>query len=210
MPKLIDHDKRRSELVEAAWDLIAADGVYGATVRHVALRAQVDPGSVRYIFPTRDELLLAAAAELRERVKADIARRTDDYSRPDQAMFRLAAALPSSEERQLQWRVERAFRFGMNQLSALGPTIRSCRAARLLEVRESISTMASDLGVSEQAITFEVHRAQALSEGLGELLSDGATSSDEARQTLLTHLRGAQRNWRLSRAATEREAVGRG
>lgn len=206
VPKLIDHDKRRSEIIGAAWDLIGADGVYGATVRHVASRAQVDPGSLRYIFRTQGDLLLAAASDLCARLTADVAGRSDDYSRPEQAMYRLAAALPSSSEHQLQWRVERAFRFGLNQFPALTPVVGACRTARLVEVRNAVSEMAFGLGVSEPTLDFEVHRTHALSEGLGELLSDDAMLRADARQTLLTHLQGAQDNWRLSRAAKVREA----
>ena len=205
MPKLIDHGRRRAELIEASWNLIAADGVYGATVRHVAERAHLDPGSVRYIFPSQDQLLLAAAAELHERVRVGAVRRADDYSRPEQAAFRLAAALPSDNERQLEWRVERAFRFGANQLPALAPTVRACRETRLVEVREVLAVVASELDVSEQTLGFEVQRTHALTEGLGELLSDDAVSRTDARQTLLTHLHGTQENWRLGHLARVRE-----
>lgn len=206
MPKLIDHDRRRSEIIGAAWELIAADSVNAATVRHVAMRAQLDPGSLRYVFRTQNDLLLAAASDLCARVKGDVAGRADDYSRPDRAMYRLAAALPRNNEHQLQWRVERAFRFGMNQLPVLAPLVRACRAARQAEVRKAVSEMASGLDVSDTTIDFEVQRAHALGEGLGELLSDGTMSSEASRKMLLTHLRGAQENWKLARAAKLRDA----
>lgn len=94
MPKLINHEKRRLDLIHATWELIAAAGVHAATVRRVAERAHVDPGSVRYIFPSQAELLAAAVAELRTRVVAGVARRQTAYSRTDQATARLIASLP--------------------------------------------------------------------------------------------------------------------
>lgn len=126
--------------------------------------------------------------------------------RTTRGRIRLAAALPSDNERQLEWRVERAFRFGANQLPALAPVVRACRATRLDEVHAVMAVMISDLSVSEQTLGFEVQRAHALMEGLGELLSDDVVSRSDARQTLLAHLHGAQENWRLGHLARGREA----
>jgi AcrR family transcriptional regulator len=53
MPKLIDHEVRRLELVEAAWRVILRDGAGRVSVRAVAAEAGVSAGSLRHLFPTQ-------------------------------------------------------------------------------------------------------------------------------------------------------------
>jgi len=56
-------DLRRAALVRATLDLIAEDGVRGATVRAIAERAAVTQGMIRHYFSTKEELVLAAYLE---------------------------------------------------------------------------------------------------------------------------------------------------
>lgn len=191
MPKLIDHATRRLELVNAAWDLIAADGVDAATVRHVAERARVAPGSVRYIFPSQDDLLRAVVSELVERVRADIAERASNYSRPEHAAARLSVAVPLSDEQELLWRVERALRFGdVADVSA-------CRKVRANECRDALGALARRVEVPPVTLAFEQTRTLALLEGLAEQLCDSpaAVTREDARSVVLTHVRGVQADW---------------
>ena len=60
MPKLIDHDLRRRELVEASWQVIADEGLEGVTMRKVAAAARCTTGRITHYFENREELLLAA------------------------------------------------------------------------------------------------------------------------------------------------------
>jgi AcrR family transcriptional regulator len=53
-------DRRRHDLVEATLDCIAEQGLAGATVRAIALRAGVTAGLIRHYFPGKQELLQAA------------------------------------------------------------------------------------------------------------------------------------------------------
>lgn len=53
-------DKRREDLIAATLDCVAERGLAGATVREIALRADVTPGLIRYYFPTKDDLIGAA------------------------------------------------------------------------------------------------------------------------------------------------------
>ncbi|WP_093030563.1 TetR family transcriptional regulator C-terminal domain-containing protein [Roseovarius azorensis] len=56
-------DLRRSALVRATLDLIAEEGVRGATVRAIAERAEVTQGLIRHYFSTKEDLVLAAYLE---------------------------------------------------------------------------------------------------------------------------------------------------
>lgn len=60
MPKIVDHDQRRAELVDALWRVVTRDGVAAITIRSVAAEAGVPPGLVSYYFPDRAALLAGA------------------------------------------------------------------------------------------------------------------------------------------------------
>ena len=57
MPKIVDHDERRLELVDATWRIIARLGIEGATMREIATEAGFANGALKPYFPTRDTLL---------------------------------------------------------------------------------------------------------------------------------------------------------
>jgi len=60
VPKIVDHDKRRVELVEATWRIIASRGIEGATMREIAAEAGFANGALKPYFPTKDDLLTFA------------------------------------------------------------------------------------------------------------------------------------------------------
>lgn len=60
MPKVVDHDQRRVELVEATWRIIARHGIEGATMRDIAAEAGFANGALKPYFPTKDDLLTFA------------------------------------------------------------------------------------------------------------------------------------------------------
>lgn len=64
MPKIVDHDKRRLELVEATWRIIAKRGIEGATMREIAMEAGFANGALKPYFPTKDDLLTFAFAHV--------------------------------------------------------------------------------------------------------------------------------------------------
>jgi AcrR family transcriptional regulator len=53
-------DKRREDLIAATLECVAERGLSGATVREIALRADVTAGLIRYYFPAKDDLIGAA------------------------------------------------------------------------------------------------------------------------------------------------------
>ncbi|NUP73233.1 MAG: TetR family transcriptional regulator, partial [Sinomonas sp.] len=57
MPKIVDHDQRRLELVDALWRIVAERGLDGATMREIAAEAGFANGALKPYFPTKDRLL---------------------------------------------------------------------------------------------------------------------------------------------------------
>lgn len=64
MPKIVDHDQRRVELVGATWRIIAREGIEGATLREIAAEAGFANGALKPYFPTKDDLLAFAFAHV--------------------------------------------------------------------------------------------------------------------------------------------------
>ncbi|MEO5323055.1 TetR family transcriptional regulator C-terminal domain-containing protein [Mesorhizobium sp. CC13] len=61
-------ERRRQDLIEATLDCVAENGLAGATVRAIALRAGVTAGLIRHYFPGKEDLLQAAYATVMGRM----------------------------------------------------------------------------------------------------------------------------------------------
>jgi AcrR family transcriptional regulator len=48
MPKIVDHDKQRVLVAEAAWRIIRKNGMEQASVRNIAEEAGISVGSMRH------------------------------------------------------------------------------------------------------------------------------------------------------------------
>ena len=95
MPKEVDHQARRRELADAACRVIGRHGLAGATLAQVAEESGWSIGSIRYYFPSKDELLAAALWRVGERMDERIRRRTaDGMSLADLRTAAQAAVIP--------------------------------------------------------------------------------------------------------------------
>ncbi|WP_407547923.1 TetR family transcriptional regulator C-terminal domain-containing protein [Streptomyces sp. Pv4-95] len=72
MPKIVDREERRREVVEAVFRVVARGGIQQATLQNVAAEAGLAVGSVRHYFESHPELLTAAAREMVHRVEARV------------------------------------------------------------------------------------------------------------------------------------------
>lgn len=59
MPKVVDHDQRRQDLVQATLRIIVRQGLTGATMRDIAAEAGFANGVVKTYFGTKADLLAA-------------------------------------------------------------------------------------------------------------------------------------------------------
>ena len=70
MPKDVDHDERREELLEAVWRVIARDGMERATIRAIARETGWSSGVLAHYFADKDEILVSALRLAYERIAA--------------------------------------------------------------------------------------------------------------------------------------------
>ncbi|WP_313811029.1 TetR family transcriptional regulator C-terminal domain-containing protein [Glutamicibacter sp.] len=76
MPKIVDHDQRRREIVEVTWRFIARDGIDKLNLRDLAAAAGFANGGLKPYFPTKDSILTATfgyvAAATNARIEAGV------------------------------------------------------------------------------------------------------------------------------------------
>lgn len=99
MPKIVDHDERRLELVDATWRIIARLGIEGATMREIALEAGFANGALKPYFPTKDTLLEFAFSHVFNRTNQRIASATQGKAGLSALRAFCAEVLPLDEER---------------------------------------------------------------------------------------------------------------
>lgn len=104
MPKIVDHDARRAEYVDALWRLVSRDGAGAISVRALAAEAGVSPSNVVHYLPSRAAMLAAAVREhLGEaRRRADAIRARSDSVDVDLATDLVMVAIPDSPKRRRQ------------------------------------------------------------------------------------------------------------
>ncbi|MFT4396460.1 TetR/AcrR family transcriptional regulator [Gordonia lacunae] len=76
MPRLVDHDERRSAIVAAAWRLLAARGIDGISMRDLATEAGYTNGALSHYFAGKDEILRTAYEYVIEATNSRIASAT--------------------------------------------------------------------------------------------------------------------------------------
>ncbi|CAB4322528.1 MAG: TetR family transcriptional regulator [Actinobacteria bacterium] len=64
MPKIVDHEERRSLLVAALWRIVQRDGASGITIRNVAAEAGIPKSTMEHYFADRLSLLSAAVSQV--------------------------------------------------------------------------------------------------------------------------------------------------
>lgn len=111
MPRLVDHEARRHEIVLATWRLIAERGIEATTMRELARELGLANGSVTHYFPDKSAILTAAFAHVFAATNARVAAHRTASGATGLAALRafLLEAAPIDEERALEARIVIAF-----------------------------------------------------------------------------------------------------
>jgi AcrR family transcriptional regulator len=110
MPKIVDHDQRRRELLLATAAVIAAEGIQAATVRRIAQQAGCTTGLVTHYFAGKDDLIIGALRHVHA-AAADRMRMARGRQASGMGALRavLLEALPLTSAGQFEWRVWLSF-----------------------------------------------------------------------------------------------------
>lgn len=71
MPKIVDHEQRRAEVLQATWRVVTTLGLHEATTRRIAKEAGYSNGVLAHYFAGKDDILVSALqmAHARARVR---------------------------------------------------------------------------------------------------------------------------------------------
>ncbi|MFB4267380.1 TetR/AcrR family transcriptional regulator [Nonomuraea sp. GTA35] len=125
MPKIVDHDERRREVLSAASRVIVRDGIDAATTRAIAKEAGYSNGVLAHYFADKDEILLSALRQSHRRIRGRITGKVAGMTGLAALREVLLDNLPLDDERAEETRLEVSF------------WSRSLAAERLAEVQRA-------------------------------------------------------------------------
>jgi len=109
MPKIVDHDERRREIVRATWRVIRRIGVDATTVREIAKEAGYSNGVLAHYFTNKEELLILAHEQAFEQAELRMEEKSTGMVGLDHLRALLLEALPLDEERDLEAYIDVSF-----------------------------------------------------------------------------------------------------
>jgi AcrR family transcriptional regulator len=109
MPKIVDWDERRDEILSATWRVIARDGITGATIRAIAKEANCSRGILGHYFDDKADILGSALVLSHRRVGARMAQASTGLTGLPALRAVMLEALPLDERRDLEAQIEISF-----------------------------------------------------------------------------------------------------
>jgi AcrR family transcriptional regulator len=109
MPKIVNWDERRDEILAATWRVIARDGIAKATIRAIAREAHCSAGVLAHYFDDKADILGSALLLSHRRVVARMDVRVAGRTGLDALRVIMLEALPLDDERDLEAQIEISF-----------------------------------------------------------------------------------------------------
>ncbi|MDA8265506.1 MAG: TetR/AcrR family transcriptional regulator [Actinomycetota bacterium] len=109
MPKIVDRELRRDEVVQATWRVIARVGIDNVSIREIAAEAGHSTGVIAHYFKNKDEVLTTALQLAWRREVDRIARATATLSGFGALEALVAEVLPVGGDRTLEMAVWMSF-----------------------------------------------------------------------------------------------------
>src|ERR1700685_4840109 len=120
MPKIVDWEARRDEILSATWRVIARDGLARAPIRATAREASCSPGILAHYFDDKADILGSALLMSHRRVAARMDAGTAGLSGLEALEVVMLEALPLDEGRDLEAQIEMSFWGGVLGPAKLG------------------------------------------------------------------------------------------
>jgi AcrR family transcriptional regulator len=109
MPKIVDWDEKRDEILSATWRVIARDGLARTTIRAIALEAGCSRGILSHYFNDKADILGSALVLSHRRVGRRIEQRMAGLNGLAALRVVMLEALPLDAERDLEAQIEVSF-----------------------------------------------------------------------------------------------------
>lgn len=99
MPKVVDHEERRQQLVEAAWRVINRVGLERTTIREIAAESGSSTGALAHYFRTKDDILRSALERADDEIRVRLEGIPPEAHPLQTLRHTLAQALPLDDRR---------------------------------------------------------------------------------------------------------------
>ncbi|WP_144659700.1 TetR/AcrR family transcriptional regulator [Paenarthrobacter nicotinovorans] len=199
MPKIVDAEARRQEVVHAVFRIIASDGLERASLREVADEAGLAVGSVRHYFASSDELLVFSFGAVIDRIAGRLesalaAVEQEVLGTPEQdaaVLNLLGQLLPLDEELAVDACVWMAFRHAARIKPVLAPEAERSHRAVAAIVGRLILLLNPAQADHQQNLVTEAERLLATMDGLSmhALLQPEWMTAEVCSDVLTAHLR---------------------
>jgi AcrR family transcriptional regulator len=202
MPKIVDWDARRDEILSATWRVIARDGITGATIRAIAREANCSRGILAHYFDDKADILGSALVMSHRRVVARMNARADGLTGLEALRVVMLEALPLDGQRDLEAQIEISF-WGR----ALGnPALRELQHAEFDRFAERLRGFLAEAEQDGELrdgvdLTLAAHQLLVLIDGLSaeRVLYPDRVTPDRQQQMLDQLLAGLRREPRFVR-----------
>lgn len=165
MPKIVDHDARREEIVDAVVGVVHRAGFAEVSVRSVALEAGWSAGATRHYFTSRQELLGFAMRTLAGRAAQRLERHRESAVDVEGVARLLEEVLPLDAARRAESEVWMALAVAARTDPSLQAVWRAVHS-RLRGLMESCVLMLAQISSGDLDIPTETARLHALTDGL--------------------------------------------
>jgi AcrR family transcriptional regulator len=199
VPKIVDAEARRQEVVQAVFRIIASDGLERASLREVADEAGLAVGSVRHYFSSSDELLVFSFAAVIDRIAGRLeSAMTVVEAEPPGSSGQQAAVLnllgqflPLDEELAVDSCVWMAFRHAARIKPVLAAEAERSHRTVAAVVGRLIMLLNSGEADAQQTLVAEAERLLATMDGLcmHALLQPEWMTAEMCSDVLTAHLR---------------------
>jgi AcrR family transcriptional regulator len=109
LPKIVDWEARKDEILQATWQVIARDGLSRTTVRAIAREADCSLGILSHYFDDKMDILASALLLSHRRVRERTEKKVVGLNGMSALRIAMLEALPLDAERQLEARIEVSF-----------------------------------------------------------------------------------------------------
>ncbi|WP_433516335.1 TetR/AcrR family transcriptional regulator [Nonomuraea sp. CA-143628] len=191
MPKIVDHDERRREVLSAARRVIVRDGIDAATTRAIAKEAGYSNGVLAHYFADKDEILLSALRQSHQRIRERLTRKIEGATGLAALRELLLDNLPLDAERTQETRLEVSFW----SRSLASERLAEVQRAEADELRGAVRTLLGEARAAGELTTDEnlddiTERLLALVDGLSLhlLLYPGRLSRVDLERLMLATL----------------------
>ena len=165
MPRVVDHEERRWEIVFALWLVIAQHGIEGVSLRQVAAEAGVSMGRIQHYFGTKDALVLAGCTALVDRAYGGY-QETADTAPRDRLLYVVSQQIPKDDAGRMGVSVWYAYVAKSINHTAVRQVLAEARRGAEDECARLIRADGGPDGPGDDAALTRARRLLALADGL--------------------------------------------